>query len=42
MEVEGEGPINRTIQPNQEDQYAMLAVQEKVLFISQLAYCTLE
>ncbi len=43
--MEGEGPIyadHCTIPPSQEDQHAMHAVQEKVLFISQLVYSWIE
>jgi hypothetical protein len=39
--MEGEGPTyaaKHSIQPSQEDQQAIHAVQEKVLFISHLAY----
>jgi hypothetical protein len=39
--MEGEGPTyaaHRTIQSSQEDQHTIHAVQEKVLFISQLVY----
>ncbi len=39
--MEGEGPTytaQRTIQPSQEDQLSIHAVQKKVLFVRQLEY----
>jgi hypothetical protein len=41
--MEGEGPtpmlpMQRKIQPSQEDQHTIHAVQKNVLFISQLVY----